>query len=184
MDLKAKLVKVFGNSNKKIIMGGVFLLGLLLILFPSVSQKEESQIGDTAVSLTDEEYCTALENKVKSIVTAITGDSDCLVAITLENSKEYVYADQNKIDTDLTDEGEGGTTKESVKKEQEYIIVKEKDGSQSALTVTEKNPTVMGVAIVSSGITDTAKEQITESVTALLGITSRRISINSKQNNY
>lgn len=51
---------------------------------------------------------------------------------------------------------------------------------QTALVVTEKKPSVRGVAIVTDGITETSKEQIMQSVSSMLGIASRRISITAK----
>ena len=71
----------------------------------------------------------------------------------------------------------GLTTKESKKSEQEYIIVEGKDGTQTALVVTEKKPSIRGVAIVAGGINNMNYDLISSCISSMLGIASRKISI-------
>lgn len=171
------------NKNKKgrliFILG---MIGILLIGFSSVFNDKKSNTASTSSAITDEQYCNELEEKVSELVAAITGDKSCIVAVTLENGNQYVYADQNKIDSDQTEDKTGGDikTKETHKSEQEYIIVEDEGGAQTALIVTEKKPSVRGVAIVSSGVNDATKQHILESVASMLGVADRKISITPK----
>lgn len=167
-----------GKSSVVLILG---IAGMILIALSGTgSQKEASEVQTEIKS--DSDYCAELEQKVKNLVSAITGDDSCIVAVTLETGSEYVYADQNTTDSDRTaDSGDGNiTNKESLKQQQEYIIVKGSDGSEKALIVTEKKPQIRGVAIVSGGLSKDTEERILKSVTSMLGIASRKISITAK----
>lgn len=177
-----KVAELYKEKGKNLIAVMVGTLGILLIGLSSCGNEEKTNPTISEEINNDDEYCNNLEEKIADIVMAITGDDNCLVAITLETGTEYVYADQNKTDTDQTEDKSGTETtkKESIKKEQEYIIVKGEDGSQQAIKITEKKPVVRGVAIVTYEITDAAKEEVMQAVTSVLGITSRKISITSK----
>ena len=167
------------KGNKKI---GVLILlgiiGIIFIAFGSAEGKAETDANEVQKQ-SDIEYCAQLEDKIKELVIAITGSDTCVVAVTLENSGEYVYADQNTVDLNQTEDKASDTvaTKESRKSEQEYIIVEGKDGNQTALVVTEKKPSVRGVAIVSGGINNMNYDTVSSCISSMLGIPSRKISI-------
>lgn len=171
--------KKFSSGNKKttlfIVLG---LIGIFLIAVGGFSGGDSPKNTPSA-GMSDEEYCNSLEEKIKNLVTAITGNENCIVAVTLENTGEYIYANQNTVDRNQTEDkgSDAITTKESHKSEQEYIIVEGKDGEQTALVVTEKKPGVRGVAIVASGINNMNYDLISSSVSAMLGIPDRKISI-------
>jgi len=179
MEQLTKSIKKLLKSNKKATL--IFIIGLIgifMIAFGGLEQASSDETS-TASRQSDEEYCKEIENKIKELVTAITGNDNCIVAVTLENTGEYIYANQNTLDTNQTEDKASDTviTKESHKSEQEYIIVKGKDGEQTALVVTEKKPGVRGVAIVASGINNMNYDLISSSVSAMLGIPGRKISI-------
>ena len=170
-----KLLKSSKKTTVFIILG---MLGIIFIAFSGLGGETPTQ--DTVeIKQSDTEYCNLLEDKIKELVTAITGNKTCVVAVTLENSGEYIYADQNKLDLNQTEDKEANavTTKESKKSEQEYIIVEGKDGNQTALIVTEKKPSIRGVAIVASGINNMNYDLISSCISSMLGIPSRKISI-------
>lgn len=170
--------KIIKGNKKTTLLMILALIGILFIAFGSFKD-EASDSDELKHSVNDAEYCARLEGKVKELVTAITGNDSCVVAITLENSGEYVYADQNKVDLNQTEDKEANatTTKESRKSEQEYIIVEGKDGNQTALIVTEKKPEIRGVAIVASGVNNMNYDLISSCIGSMLGIPSRKISI-------
>lgn len=172
------LKKLFKGDKKRGVFVVLGLIGICLIFFSSFDSNNSSNTSAKQPQNNDG-YSDELEEKIKNLVTAITGDKNCVVAVTLENTGEYVYANQNTVDTNQTEDKANDTltTKESHKTEQEYIIVKGKDGGQNALIVTEKKPGVRGVAIVASGINNTNYDLILNSVSAMLGIQSRKISI-------
>ncbi|MBQ4154031.1 MAG: hypothetical protein IJE01_02375 [Clostridia bacterium] len=171
--LKEKLMS--GEKN------GIFIIlaavGVVLILISSgIKPKEE---GTTVIKENDSEYSARLEEKISQIVTAVTGDKSPVVAVTLETGLEYVYANQNTTDSNRSEDnkGESIANEESVKSSEEYIIVKNSDGGESPLIITEKKPIIRGVAIVCTGINAQTEESIIASITSMLDISSRKISI-------
>ena len=170
--------RIIKNGKKTTFLMIFVLIGILFIAFGSIGNKS-SVTTTTEQKLNDTEYCTQLEKKIKELVTAITGNKSCVVAVTLENSGEYIYADQNKLDLNQTEDKEANatTTKESRKSEQEYIIIEGKDGNQTALIVTEKKPGIRGVAIVAAGVNNMNYDLISSCISSMLGIPSRKICI-------
>lgn len=177
--LKEKLNPLL--KNKKMLLPVLGIIGILLIGISSFNDNENKAVT-VSKTQTDAEYCSELEDKIKSLVSAITGDNKCIVAVTLESSGEYVYANQNTVDTDQSEDTGGGTTttRQTHKSEQKYIIVEGENGNQSALVVTEKKPIVRGVAIVTAGLNDINYEEVLSSVSSMLGVASRKINISQK----
>ena len=172
------LKKLFKGKSKTRFFIILAVIGIVFIAL-SGTKNDSSENIKTITKQSDTEYCARLEEKITELVTAITGNKTCVVAVTLENSGEYVYADQNKLDLNQTEDKNdvGLTTKESKKSEQEYIIVEGKDGTQTALVVTEKKPSIRGVAIVAGGINNMSYDLISSCISSMLGISSRKISI-------
>ena len=179
MEQLAGRIKNFLSGRKKnsllLIIG---VIGILLIAFSEIGVKKSSA-AETLSKIDDTVYCKELEDKIKELVSAITGNDYCIVGVTLENGSEYIYADQNTLDTDQTDDKgtDAVTTKESHKQKQEYIIIEGENGEQNALIITEKKPGVRGVAIVASGINNMNYDLILSSVSSMLGIPTRKISL-------
>ena len=181
MELLKEKLKGFNLKNKKLILPIVGIIGILLIGLSSFGDEEQAS-ATIDQKQSDTEYCNELEQKIKSLVSAITGDTGYILAITLESSGEYIYANQNTVDTDQSEDTGGGstTTRQTHKSEQKYIIVEGENGEQSALVVTEKKPDVRGVAIVTAGLNDINYEDVLSSVSSMLGIASRKINISQK----
>ena len=104
------------------------------------------------------------------MVRAITGEEDPEVLVTLEDTGENVYAADQAWNTQ-----EGGA-QNSREEESTYILLKDRDGGQSALPVTQRQPEVRGVVIVSSRAGDPAvREQLTQAAVTALDISSARV---------
>lgn len=177
-----KLAALFQKTDKLKIMVILGIIGMLLIGLSQVSGKTKEKETVIAPSQSDADYCAETEAKIKQLVAAITGDKDCIVAVTLNTGTEYVYANQTTTDTDRTEDSAANksTTKESRKDAQQYIIMKSENGTEQPLTVTEKKPEIRGVAIVTNGITPARSEKIEASIAAMLELSARRISITEK----
>lgn len=173
------LKKYFKGNKKTTAFIFIGIIGMLFIAFSGIDSDKAAVKESTDIRQSNEGYCNEIEEKIKKLVTAITGNGNCVVAVTLENSGEYIYANQNTLDTNQTEDKKSDviTTKESHKSEQEYIIVEGKDGEQTALIVTEKKPGIRGVAIVASGINNMNYDLISDSVSAMLGVPGRKICI-------
>ncbi len=164
-------------KNPKILIA-LGMLGIILVFVSSLfSSDDKSKESISNVdTYNSQEYRLMLEDDIKNIVTSITGDKNPTVVITLESGVRYSYVSANETDTSSASGTSSDQSSES--KKQSYITVKNADGGEQALVVTEIMPEVRGVAIICVGgeIQATA-EKIQNAVTAALNITSKRVYI-------
>ncbi len=151
------------------------LCGVALLSIPSLLGGEKEKKADlpeqSAVSGAGE-YGQELERSLTRVVRAITGEENPTVLVTLESGSRYVYAEDEKTNTR---ESNGETSGES---ENSHVILKDSDGAQHALTVTEIQPKVKGVVIVSRHAGNPAiREKVTEAVRTALDISSARVCV-------
>lgn len=167
MKIKNLLNADFIKTNKKTFICFVSgILGILLIFASEAlvkSPKKEKQSEKTYVS-----YSNETEEKLADIISKVEGAGKTKVFLTIEESEEYVYAQNISSDRkDSTQENE----------EKEYVIV-DGNGGKNGLLVKTVNPKIRGVAIVCEGGEDPAVQQrIYSCVSASLGISMARISI-------
>lgn len=173
--MNEKIKNLIKNPKILIVTG---IVGIVLIFISSffTTDTADENSGVCSVSYNAEEYRIELQNNVKSIVTGITGDKSPTVVITLESGIRYSYASAAETDTSSST---GSTTDQSSEsKKQSYITVKNSDGGEQALIITEIMPEVRGVAIICSGGDNSAvAEKIENAVTSALNITSKRVYI-------
>ncbi len=165
-----------GIKNPKIlIIGG--LLGIMLIFLSQCNGKEESvNVGKEVTAVSAEEYRDSLENEVKRIVTDISGDENPTVVVTLESGIRYSYADVSETSSSVSTSQSGESNSENSTRS--YITVRDPDGGEKALLLTEIMPKVRGVAVICNGGDDeTTAQKIEGAVTAAFNITSKRVYI-------
>lgn len=172
--MKEKL-KAFMKSKK----GGqaLFVLGIVgivLIYMSTMTASDEEGASACAEEFSTEEYTAYLEQQVREIVAAVSGDSSAVVTVTLESGMTYVYAEDKK-ENNRTEE-----TEQSEESEKSYIIVRDSDGAEHPLVVTKQLPAVRGVAIVCGPVGEETREKIQNAVMAALDITRRKIFIANK----
>ena len=180
--MKENLAEILKNDKYKkfVIISG--LAGILLILFSNFNfngKNESSQKQSNDVTV--EEYRSQIENSLKEIVSAIQGAGKTKVLVTVENGTETVYATEQKKNKECAEDKSNGETtkkKESDDSEVRYITVKDSDGTEKALSVTQVQPTVKGVVIVCDGGDDPHTQQrIINAVTTALNVTSKRVCV-------
>lgn len=159
---------------------GIVLIGLSsLFTSKNISKKEEIDMTDSLMPA--EEYEEKLEQKLCSIVTAITGEEAPTVMLTLESSSRYVYAaDEAENQQETQTYGENGLQEgqRHTDKESKYIILKDSDGTQRALQVTEIKPEIKGVVIVSKKANDvTVQEKLIGAVKTALNVSSSKVCV-------
>lgn len=167
MNFIKEIIQKFSSlkDNKKIAL--VVISGFLAMILIFVSEldfnKKEKDDLDLNEKLSRGEYCEYLEEKVTEIIESIDGAGKANVMITLSETTEYVYATNEKLN-DKTIEGE-------------YVII-EKDNNDSGLLVKTIEPKIRGVAIVCEGGNNlSVQNQIYSAVSAVLDISTARISI-------
>lgn len=145
----------------------------LLLSEISDGEKAVDTLSSTALTETDTaEYAKELEERLVSIISAIEGAGETRVMVTLESGSENIYLH----DFDYGENNNSGG-KNSVERKDEYVIVDGTSGEEG-IVVRVAEPQVRGVAVVCKGAgSDTVRSQIIETVTALLDISSARVSV-------
>lgn len=170
-------IKSLTKNPKFLVIVGIG--GILLIFLSSILGKNDNQTKkqtENQPNYTAEDYREKLEKSVKSIVSGISGDKTPTVVITLESGMRYSYAHADETDTSSAT---GSTTDQSSEsKKQSYITIKNAEGGEEALIITQIMPEIRGVAIIcDGGNNEIIIEKIKNAVTAALNITSKRVYI-------
>ena len=162
--------------DKGILLAVVLLLGGLVFLIASEIFPDEKTVSaqpETTMSeYHSDEYAKQLEERLVSIISSIYGAGKTQVMVTLESGSEDVYLHNYDYG-----ENSGSDGKNSFERKDEYVIV---DGSsgEEGIIVRRAEPKIRGVAVVcEGGGNETVRQQITETVTALLDISSARVSV-------
>ena len=101
--------------------------------------------------------------------------------VTIEKSSEQVYATEEKTSTQTQqDKNTSSTTKNQSNNSNEtkYLVIKNSDGTQQPIAVTEVQPIVKGVVVVCDGGNNPMIQQkVIQAVTTALDITSTRVCV-------
>ncbi len=173
-----RLNEILNKKNAGKVLFFLAITGIVLIYLSTFTGKG----GKDKVKVdTDEQYVEQLEDRLASVVEGITGEKNAQVLVSLESSKETVYADLVDESNDKSNDYEGDATKKTQEKsdtKQSLILVEDKDGGQQALVVTTIAPTVRGVVVVSSQAeNEQVKERIVTAVTTALNIPSKKVCV-------
>ncbi len=166
---------------------GILAAGILGIVLIGVSSflpkgdKEEASTADArAAKLSTEDFIRRTEEKLTAIVHSIEGAGECKVMVTLENGVEYVYATEERVNTDRQ-EGDGEISQRD-DSDKSVIVVDTGDGKQGLL-VTEIQPTVKGVVIVcEGGDQPVVQQRVIDTVTTALNLSSKRVCVTKLSN--
>ncbi|MEE1138364.1 MAG: hypothetical protein U0M02_07790 [Acutalibacteraceae bacterium] len=180
-----KMLQIIRDTVRKIsvktklsvkMLGAVLLLvtGAAVLIFSECSEKKNVVAqAETTQSETDvSEYTAKLEERLVSIISAIDGAGETKVMVTLESGSEEIYL--SNFDYGENSDSNG---KNSYERKDEFVII---DGSsgQEGIVIRTAEPKVRGVAVVCAGAgSDTVCAEIVEAVTALLDISSARVSV-------
>jgi hypothetical protein len=148
-----KGANMFKKHKNKIIISSLVIVGIILILAGSFSKKQSSTQSDFDAEI----YTEKLEKKIEDFLKNVEGIKNANVIITLDTSKEDIYA-QNQSTFD-------------------YLIISSSNG-ESGIKISEVYPTVRGIAIAcTNGDNPDVQYRITEIISKYLGISSNRIKI-------
>ncbi len=179
-DAKNKKIHEFllKDKCKKIILC-VGVLGIALIFISEFFKTNKTKKVTASPASSTCEYVSQLENNLKELISSIKGAGNTKVLVTLENSEETVYATEekkNKEATEDTSDGQMSKKRESDDCEKKYITIRDADGSERALSVTQIQPTVKGVVVVcDGGDIPEVQQKITDAIKTALNITSKRV---------
>lgn len=156
------------DSKKIKIIVAIGLIGVILIAMSDIFTNNDNDVKpSTQSNMNYYEYADELEKRLCNIVSSMNGVGECKVMITLENSKESVYA------TDNENKSESGSSSSK----DEYVIYDSDDGEAPVL-IKEYYPKIQGVSVVCSGGDNVVvREQIINTVTSLFNIPANRVSV-------
>lgn len=183
---KNNLFLSIDDKHKKIIVV-VGFISIILIFFSGYFKSDgDKKNTDIKNEITTQEYTKQLENNLKSIIGSIDGAGETKIMITLENGHETKYATEEKTNSEAlqeTSKNSGTQSKQSGDTELKYIIVKDANGSEKALAITEFEPTVKGVVVVcSGGDIPIVEQRIISAVTTALNISSKKVCVTKLSN--
>ncbi|WRS28149.1 hypothetical protein U6B65_03200 [Oscillospiraceae bacterium MB08-C2-2] len=173
-------------ANKRvgiIVLAG--LAGMTLIALPAFF-KSKDETKEVQASSTPEassaDYARQLEQELTALVSKIEGVGRVQVMVTLEGGVEYVYAQEQKRNTDKTQEITGeqqvGKTYQKENIEEKYILVESEYGKKQPLILRQLQPKVQGVVILCEGAGNIRVEQVlTQVVTTALPVGSNKVCI-------
>lgn len=150
------------------------LCGVLLIYLSGLfgGKKEKNPDAGTQEAPGTEAYGERLEEDLCRVVRAMTGEESPTVLVTLEDRGTSVYA------SDETANSRAGEDETSGERETVHVILKDADGAQHALTVTEIQPEIKGVVIVSRYAGDPViREKLVDAVRTALDVSSAKVCV-------
>lgn len=145
-------------------MGGIGLIYLSSWSLPEPGAQQPEQAAETCAG----DCQRQLEEDLRRVVRAVTGEDSPEVMITLENAGTAVYA-QDRRQSRQENGGEEETS---------HVILEDKEGAQQGLALSQEQPLVKGAVIVSRGAGDPAiREKLVNAACTVLGISSARVCV-------
>ena len=176
--IKNIIEKISAKSrlNKKLMLVALLLVsGIILLLASEIVPSEEAgapHAPQTSECDNMQEYSQRLEERLTSIISSIEGAGVTKVMVTLESGSEDIYLHDFDYGENADPNG-----KNSIERKDEYVII-DGDNGEHGIVVRIAEPKVRGVAVVcEGGGSQTVRGQIVEAVTALLDISSARVSV-------
>lgn len=170
-----KLCKKTRLNKRAVLVLFIGLIGIILLIASELIPQKDSvkESDDRQAATSYEQYAENIEQKLSSLISQIDGVGTAQVMVTLECSDENVYAREQKSED----------TGELTKYEDSYIIVKNTNGEEGVLLKVTQ-PKIRGVAVVCTGGNSAqVRQSITDTVTAVLDISSARVNIAAMKNN-
>lgn len=151
----------------------VGVAGMLMIGLSSLWEREPPV--QPAASSDTAQYVADMEQRLAQMVTSVRGAGCAEVMITLQNGVEYVYANEQRINSDHTE----SDSQVSVRDDSQKTVVTVDDGNgRSGLLVTEIQPIVRGVVVTCEGAADeTVAAMVSQAVCTALDIAEKRVCV-------
>lgn len=164
------------HLNKKLLVVlALFVSGVVILVAGEFAQGMKNETKETSgvtSRITADSYVKDLEERITSIISSIDGAGATRVMITLESGSEDVYLHNYDYGEDVDSSGAGNREIRD-----EYVIVNAENG-ENGIIVRVEEPEIRGVAVVCEGGGNSfVRAEIIATVTALLNISSARVSV-------
>ncbi len=144
----------------------IYILGVLGIVILVFASSGSDEIKKEEVVLKEYDYCEKLEERLEEILPSISGVGNVDVMITAKNYGRLLLAeDENALN-------------------RQTVILNQKGGGEDTKIIEEKLPEIQGVIIAADGgKSDKVKKELTDAVTALLGVEAHKIKVFERKGN-
>ncbi len=165
-----------GDKGRRLLLiAGVIGIALLALseLLPTKTDAVSSG------SVTADEFVRQTEERLTTLVSSIEGAGNCRVLVTLENGVEYVYATEQKTNSDRQEDTDDTATRLTQRDDSEStVIVVDTGDGREGLLVTEIQPTIRGVVVVcEGGDREDVRSRVIEAVTVAMDLSSKRVCV-------
>ncbi len=173
-----KINKFFAEKNRMKIAMVIGITGIVIIVLSQYINFEKEEIPEPLENIyIDIE--AKLEEKTSNIISAITGETNPVIMLTLDGGATYNYATEIK-DSNTQNSSENNLTTE-VESEKNYIVIEDENGNENTVLLSEVYPEVRGVVIVTKYAQNTViKESIIHAVMTALDISSNEVCVVNK----
>ena len=162
-------------KKEQFLIGALLGILLLVIAIPVPKAEKNEQTEAVKEELSEREY--SLEVELKEILQRISGVGRAEVFITYEDDGKIIVEKDESVSEELIKEADssGGTrTTTSTRNEKATVY----GNSDAPYVIQELSPTIKGILVVAEGGGNIAvKKQIQETIEALFGLDSHKISI-------
>ncbi len=167
--------KLFGGKHRHRWIVVLGIVGILLIALSSFTsgRSKESEIDRTNTDT--QAYTAALEERLARMVSSIEGAGEAQVMVTLHNGVEYIYASEEKSNSDHSENGSQVSVRDDNHK---TVVTVDAESGKEGLLVTEVQPSVRGVVVACEGAHDAyVASLVNQAVRTALDITEKRVCV-------
>lgn len=174
------------------IEAAILLTGMVLMvignLLGSLGSETTPPSGNTAPTSEpatpgerDAGYAAYYAAQIERLLRNIDGIRDVTAAVYVKSEGSSIVAENSNRDNSVTTEqdAQGGTRKEEkAVTEKNVVVLKDKDGNESVVYLSQNAPEIEGIAVcVKGGATNALQEKIKRTLMALYDIPASKISI-------
>ena len=162
-------------KKEQLLIGALIGILVLVIAIPVPKTEKNKQTEAVKEEISEKEY--SMEAELKEILQRISGVGRTEVFITYEDEGKIVVEKDESVSEELIEEADssGGTrTTTSTRNEKATVY----GNAEDPYVIQELSPTIKGILVVAEGGGNvTVKKQIQETIEALFGLDSHKISI-------
>ena len=168
----------------------IVLTGIVLILIGGILDETDKNTQDSNVvfeapkeAVSDQfsvDYAKKYERQIERILRGISGVKSVKAAVYVSSEGERVIATNDKWDNSVVSEKEGDKSAEERRdvSENAVVVIKDAQGNETAVVVSEKAPEIVGIAVCVEGdLSKTLEEKILRTLMSLYGLPASKISI-------
>ena len=172
MEIVKKFLSGISPDRRRRAIVALGLIGLTLIFISSFIPHERGETETAAQpppeAVSEDDYRKTLEQELIEMISSIDGAGSVKVMITMDSTAEDIFAVDKNESESLSSSQEGETRRSA---ENEYVIVKGKDGGEQAVLKKQRMPEIRGVLVVcSGGASSVTREKVTQAVAGALGV--------------